>query len=212
SGYAKAASFLEKINYEITDSGCYLTARTESDTDSYLSAVKTDLINDGFRLSEIAGTDGLTFDLTAVRGNEYVYITSSDAVDKNDVIAFLDSALHDLTANKLRSKGNGAVVFICKNAEEDAVALSKAIKETYSGKRVLKLGIAIVETDSKKVYFRGNEPSVIQKLVTEYIMGSELPIKDEYKLKERLPFQTELEDKTKAFNLADYKKGIYNER
>ncbi|MCR5206965.1 MAG: hypothetical protein K6C14_00625, partial [Eubacterium sp.] len=47
SGYAKAASFLEKINYEITDSGCYLTARTESDTDSYLSAVKTDLINDG---------------------------------------------------------------------------------------------------------------------------------------------------------------------
>lgn len=212
SKYSKAVGFIDDLKAEIDDCGYYETARDERESDAYIESVSNDLAEHGFRIENSTEVNSFSFDFSAIKGKEYLYLTALDTPDKNDVIAYVDSARQDLMQNKMRYKGNCAVVFICNKADESAIALSKSITKTFSGKRVLNTGIAIVELSSGRVYFRGNQPSVIQKLIAEYVMDCSLPIKEEHKGNEKLAFQSELERKLKDFNINDFSKGNYYER
>ena len=212
SRYSKSEKYIEDAMLEINDAGYYYTARKESNPECFAEKVKSDLIASGYKLKENVTALELDFDFSAVKGSEYLYLVTLDNVDRNDVIAYIDSAIYDLTSVKMRSKGNGVIVFVCNNANAEAIALSKSVKRIISGKRVLKIGMAIAETESSKVYFRGNEAGVIQKLVAAFVMDCELPIDKKYIGEEKLPFQIELENNHKDFNLKDFKEGKYYER
>jgi len=212
SKYSKAADFIEDIMYEVNDCGYYLNARKECTTEEFINSVSKDLKENGFKTELNSEVNSLNFDVSAFKGIEFVYIVNTDNVDKNDVVVYSDSALYDVMQNKMKSKGSCVLVFVCNKADESAIALSKAISRTFSGKRVLKTGIAVAELSTNRVYFRGNEPSVIQKLVANYVMNCEIPIKERFKGNERLNFQYELENKLKSFNLNDFNSGKFFER
>ena len=46
-------------------------------------------------------------------------------------------------------------------------------------------------------------------MIANYAMNVEVPIKDEFKGKEQLPFQAELEEHMKEFNIKDFKAGAF---
>ncbi|MBR6392758.1 MAG: hypothetical protein IKS12_05670 [Eubacterium sp.] len=212
SRFAKAAEFIQDIGYEISDSGYYLTTREEKDAAEFTKAAVNDLKADGYRCESAISVNGLEFAAVAVKGNEFIYFVSVDTADKNDIIAYTDSALYDLMQNKLKSKGNCAVVFLCSNADDSAVRLSKSVSRTFSGKKVLKVGYAVAELPTGKIYFRGNEPSVIQKLVARYVLKCDLPIESRLASGDKLPYQSELKNKLKSFDINEFKNGKYDER
>ena len=210
--YAKAEAFLNDVNAEISDAGYYYTSRSETDVNAFTKEVISDIKSMGYKCTVDCDIKDLNFDIAAQKGSEFVYLTALTDVERNDVIAYLDSAFFDITSNRMRSKGNAVIVFVCNRADGGAQALSKTISKTFTGKRVLNIGIAIAELESSKVYFRGNEPSVIQKLVAELILKCALPIDGKYIGAEKLKSQLELKERLENFNLADFKKGKYYER
>jgi len=212
SKFSKAISFIEDSAYEINDAGYYFIYNSEASKEEFIASVKENLTVNGFKIENNPEVKELLFSFNAFKGCEYLYLVNLESVDKNDILAYSDSAVYDLTANKLRAKGNCAVVFVCDNADESAVSLSKSISRIISGKKVIRIGFAIAELSTGRIYFRGNEPSVLQKLICQYIIGCELPLDKKLIGNEKLEFQIELENKLKDFNIADYKSGKYFER
>ena len=208
SKYSKSDSFLENIEYELSDCGCYFTSRQETSQKDYLTAVLDDLKSNGFNIETNVEIDGFTFDVRAIKGKEIFYIVCDDEIDKYDVIAYQQSAIYDITAVNVKRKANAVILYICDNADDGAVSLSKAI--TPLGKKEqIKIANSIVELPSKRCYFLGNKPTKCQQMIANYVMNCALPIKDKFKLNEKLPFQYELEEHMKDFNIKDFNNGTF---
>jgi hypothetical protein len=208
SRYGKSDKFLESIEYELSDVGYYLTSRTEKDCDSYYQAVVSDIRNKNYSVNEKVEVNDFEFDAIGSKGNELFYIVNIDELEKNDVIAYIDSAIYDITAIKVKRRANAVVLFICDNADDGAVSLSKAIN-TLGKKETVKVAVAIAEMSTSRVYFLGNRVTKCQQMIANYVMNCEVPIKEEYKAKEQLPFQFELEEHMKEFNIKDFKNGTF---
>ena len=209
SRYSKLELFLNDVEAEIEDCGYYLSARSERDINSYFSAVENDLKSAGFSFEKDLELSELNFDARALKTKEFIYLVCIDDLDKNDVIAYLDSAVYDVTVGNLRRKGNCVVAFICSSVDEDALSLSKAVT-AMGRKNQLKFTVAIVEVPHGRVYFSGLNPTKCQQMTANYIMKSEVPISDELKGGEKLKFQYELEERMKSFNINDFKNGTFS--
>lgn len=209
SKYSKCDKYLEAIEYELSDAGYYFTSRTEKTPEQYLDVMREDLVNHGFDIKSNIEIDGFEFDLRAVKGKEYIYIVCVDDVDKNDVIAYQESAIYDVTATMLKRKGNAVVVFISNKVQESAVELSKVITPIDKKERML-FSNAIVELDTGRCYFLGNKPAKSQQMIANYVMNCEIPIKDKYIGKEKLPYQHRLKEHMNDFNLKDYNNGTFS--
>ena len=208
SRYSKLELFLNDIEHEINDFGYYYTAREEREINPYFEAVTEDLKNNGFSLEKNLELSELNFDARALKTKEFFYLVCVDSLDKNDIIAYLDSAVYDVTVGNLRRKGNCVVAFFCSSVEEEALSLSKAVT-AMGRKNQLKFTVAIVDVVQGKVYFAGLYPTKCQQMTANYILNCEVPIKDEYIGNEKLKFQYELEEKMKHFNINDFKNGTF---
>ena len=209
SRYSKLELFLNDVEGEINDCGYYLTSREEKDVSSYYNAVENDLKNAGFSIENNLELSELDFDCRALKAKEFIYINCIDELDKNDVIAYLDAAVYDITVGNLKRKGNCVVAFICSAVDEDALSLSKAVT-AMGRKNQLKFTVAIVDVLQGRVYFSGLNPTKCQQMTANYIMKCEVPIDDRFKGKEKLKFQYELEEKMKDFNINDFKNGTFS--
>lgn len=209
SKYGKSDSFLTSIENELSDMGYYLTSRTEKESVSYTNAMLEDFKSCGYILNSSIEINEFEFDFKAEKKKEFFYCISLDDVDRNDVLAYLDCVIYDITVKNLKRKGNAVLCFITDKAEDDAIALSKMI--TPLGKKEqIKIAIAICEVSSGRVYFLGNVKTKCQQLTANFVMNCDVPIKEQYIGKERLPFQDELEEKMKSFNIKDFKAGTFN--
>lgn len=209
SKYGKSDSFLTSIENELSDTGYYLTSRTEKETVSYTNAMLEDFKSCGYMLNSNVEINEFEFDFKAEKKKEFFYCISLDDVDRNDVLAYLDCVIYDITVKNLKRKGNAVLCFITDKAEDDAIALSKMI--TPLGKKEqIKIAVAICEVSSGRVYFLGNVKTKCQQLIANFVMNCDVPIKEQYIGKERLPFQDELEEKMKSFNIKDFKAGTFN--
>lgn len=208
SKYSKTDAFLTSIENEIEDTGYYFTSRTETEIKEYSNAVRDDLKKCGYSVNENFEVNELDFDFCAYKSREFFYGVCVNNIDRNDVLAYLDSAIYDITVQNLKRKGSGVICFFTDNAEDSAVAMSKMM--TYLGKKnQIKIALAICETDSKRVYFLGNVKTKCQQMIANFAMNCDVPLKEQFVGKEKLPFQQELEEKMKSFNLKDFKNGNF---
>lgn len=208
SGYGKCDAFLNQVENEINDSGYYLTSRQGNTLEGYANAVTEDLQNCGYSVNTDLEINEFDFNVKAVNGKNYFYSATVNNVDKNDVVAYIDAVINDLTVKNLKRKGNVVICFFTDKAEESAVALSKMI--TPIGKKeLIKIALAICEVNSGKVYFLGNNETKCQQMIANFVMNCDVPINSKYIGNEKLPFQYELEEKMKSFTVKDYKNGNF---
>lgn len=208
SKYGKSDKFLEAVEYELSDTGYYFTSRKERDISAYSDAVTADLLSSGFKINTNTTINDIDFDVAAYKGSSIFYIVNEPQLEKTDIIAHIDSAIYDITSINVKRKGNSVITFICDNAEEAAISISKVI--TPLGKKEqIKIAVAVVELSTGRVYFLGNKPSKCQALIANYAMNCDLPLKQQYIGTERLPFQDELEEHMKDFNIKDFKNGEF---
>lgn len=208
SKYGKSDSFLKSVENELSDTGYYLTSRTEKNIKAYADAMFNDLKNCGYSTNSNIEINEFDFDFKAEKRKEFFYCASIENVDRNDILAYIDTVIFDITVKSLKRKGDAVICFITDKANDDAIALSKMI--TPLGKKEqIKIAVAICELSSGRVYFLGNENTKCQQLIANFVMNCELPIKEQYIGKERLPFQNELEEKMKSFNINDFKNGNF---
>ncbi len=208
SKYGKSDSFLNYIEHEISDAGYYITSRTERTCDEYKNAVYDDLKLCGFAVETQVQAGDFDFDFTAMKKREFIYCAVIDGLDRNDVIAHTDAVLDDLTVRRLKRRGDAVVCFISDSPQESAIALSKTVT-TYGKKEQLKIATAIVCPRESRVYFLGNMATKCQQLIVNHVMNCELPLKDKYICKDRLPFQDELAKHMESFNITDFKNGNF---
>lgn len=208
SKYGKSDSFLNVIEYELSDCGFYYTARKENDENLYIAAMKNDFLGDGYKVNTNVETGDFEFHLTAFKGKEFFYIVNIENLTKNDIIAHIDAVVNDVTVQNLKRVGNVVVCFVTDKAQDDAISISKMI--TPLGKKEkIKVAISIVEPQSNKCYFLGNMQTKCQQMIANYVIHCSIPIEDKYKSKERLPFQDELEKHMEDFNIKDFKNGTF---
>lgn len=209
SKYGKCDNIMTAIENEINDNGYYLTSRKERENNSYIDAVYRDLKSCGYSMNtdiEIADFD---FSFKAMKKKEYFYCADVDGLDKNDVLAYLDTVITDITVNSLKRKGNGVLCLITDKAEDDAISLSKMI--TPLGKKEqLKIAIAICELSTGRVYFLGNTETKCQQMIANFVMNCDVPIKEQYICRDKLPFQLDLAEKVKELTLKDIKSDYFS--
>ena len=206
--YGKCDSFLNTIEHEIDDCGYYLLARSERENAEFLAAMQKDFSADGYAINTDVESDDFTFDFTAFKKNEYFYAVEVNDLSREDVIAYIDEVINDLTVHRLKRKGGCVICFVTDKAREGAAALSKMI--TPIGKKEqLKIAVAIAEPSENKCYFLGNMQTKCQQLIANYVMRCDIPIKDKYKGERRLAFQDELEERMKEFTPAKFKDGTF---
>ncbi|MDE5983883.1 MAG: hypothetical protein K2H13_01335 [Eubacterium sp.] len=208
SKYGKSDSFLKSVENELSDTGYYLTSRVEKDLKNYVDAIFNDLKSCGYAMNSNIEINEFDFDFKANKSKEFFYCTSIESVDRNDILAYIDAVVFDITVKSLKRKADAVICFVTDKADDDAIALSKMI--TRLGKKEkINIALAICELSSRRVYFLGNEKTKCQQLIANYVMNCDLPIKEQYIGKERLPFQNELEEKMKSFNIKDFKNGNF---
>ena len=100
------------------------------------------------------------------------------------------------------------MLFITDSADESALELSKEITPIDKKEKLIFANV-IVETDSGKCYFLGNKPAKYQQMIANYVMNCEIPIKDDFIVKDKLSYQARLEEKMKEFNLKDFNNGSF---
>ena len=209
SKYGKCDSIMSSIENEINDNGYYLTSRTEKDNKSYIQVLYDDLKNCGFSMNKDIEIGDFDFSIKAMKKKEYFYCADVEALDKNDVLAYLDAVITDITVNSLKRKGNGVLCLITDKAEDDAVSLSKMI--TPLGKKEqLKIAIAICEPSTGRVYFLGNVETKCQQMIANYVMNCDVPIKEQYISREKLQFQLDLEERVKKLTLKEIKSDYFS--
>lgn len=208
SRYGKTNAFLTRIEHEIKDCGYYKINGTVSNQEDYLNSLFDKLKNDGFAIESNVEYDGLEFSYVAMKRKEFFYVCDIDDLSKDDVLAYLDSTVNDLTVRRLKRVGNCLLVFITDKAQDEAVALSKMIC-TFGKKEQLKIAIAIAEPETLKCYFLGNMQTKTQAMTAEYLMNTHVPIPDELKHKEVLEFQKELEKHMEEFTIKSYLDGTF---
>lgn len=208
SKYGKSDAVLTGIENEINDAGFYYTSREEKDIESYIDVMCDDLKSCGYSMNRNIEINEFEFQVKAEKKKEIFYILNIDNLDRNDILAYLDSVIYDITAVNVRRRGNAVLCFVTDKAQEDAVALSKMI--TPLGKKgQLKIALAIAEVSTSKVYFLGNQETKCRRMIANFVMNCDVPIKDKYINKERLPYQHRLEEKMESFNLKDFNNGNF---
>lgn len=209
SKYGKCDSIMTAIENEINDNGYYLTSRKERKNNSYIDAVYQDLKNCGYSMNKDIEIADFEFSFKAMKKKEYFYCADVDGLDKNDVLAYLDTVITDVTVNSLKRKGNGVLCLITDKAEDDAISLSKMI--TPLGKKEqLKIAIAICELSTGRVYFLGNTETKCQQMIANFVMNCDVPIKEQYICRDKLPFQLDLAEKVKELTLKDIKSDYFS--
>lgn len=208
SKYGKVESFLKDIENELEDAGYYISAREKENLTERCDTICKDLENNGYKISKNIDVKDFSFNVRALKGKNYFYIVKIENLDKNDVLAYLDEMIYDLTSNCFKRKGNGVLCLITDNAQDDAVEISKMITP-LGRKGQLKIALAIDETDTGNVYFQGNEETKNKTLIANFVMNCDMPIKDKYIHKEKMPFQLELEKKAEKFTLKDFNNGNF---
>lgn len=208
SRYGKTNAFLTRIEHEIKDCGYYMINADASNQEACLNSLFDKLKNDGYAIESNVDYDGLEFTYVAVKRKEFFYVCDIDDLSKDDVLAYLDCTVNDLTVRRLKRAGNCVIVFITDKAQDGAVSLSKMIC-TFGKKDQLKIAIAIAEPESRKCYFLGNMQTKTQAMTAEYIMNTRVPIPDELKHKEVLEFQKELEKHMEEFTIKSYLDGTF---
>ncbi len=208
SKYGKSDKFLESVEDELSDIGYYYTARKEKNIDSYCNAVIENLRLNAFSVDEKVVIDDFEFTARATKGKSVIYILKESEIDKNDLIAYQESAIYDVTSVNVKRKADVVMLYICDNADDGAISLSKMITP-LGRKEQIKIANAVVELSTSRCYFLGNKATKCQQLIANYAMNVEVPIADEFKGKEQLPFQTELEEHMKEFNIKDFKNGTF---
>lgn len=208
SKYGKSDSFLNTIEHEISDCGFYYMKNAERTAERYIDNELELLRNNGFAVESNKEIDDFDFALVAVKRKEFFYFADIEDLSKEDVTAYLDTVITDITVHKLKRSGNAVLCFVTDKAQEGAVALSKMI--TPLGKKEqLKVSVAIAELSSSRCYFLGNMQTKCQQMIASYIMKSSVPIPDELKSDERLPFQDEVEEKMKKFTVKEFTNGTF---
>lgn len=208
SKYGKCASYLSSIEDEINDYGYYLTSREEKNTDEYIKAMTDDLSCCGYSINTKYESNELTFDVKASKKKEFFYIVNVDDADRNDVLAYLDVVIQDITIKNLKKRGDAVICFITNKADDSAISLSKMI--TPIGKKEqLKIAIAICEPSSGNVYFLGNDDSKNKRMIANFVMNCEVPIKDKFIHKDKLQFQYDIENKMEEFTIKAFEKGEF---
>lgn len=209
SKYGKCDNIMTAIENEINDNGYYLTSRKERENNSYIDAVYHDLKNCGYSMNKDVEIADFEFSFKAMKKKEYFYCADVDGLDKNDVLAYLDTVITDVTVNSLKRKGNGVLCLITDMAEDDAISLSKMI--TPLGKKEqLKIAIAICELSTGRVYFLGNTETKCQQMIANFVMNCDVPIKEQYICRDKLPFQLDLAEKVKELTLKDIKSDYFS--
>lgn len=208
SKYSKSDSFLNVIEFELSDYGFYYTAREENDEISYISAMKDDFINDGYKVDTKVESGDFEFDITAFKGKEFFYVVNISDLTRNDIIAHIDALISDLTIQNLKRVGNAVVCFVTDKANDDAVAISKMITP-LGQKEKIKVAICIAEPKTKRCYFLGNMQTKCQQMIANYVMHCPIPIDDKYKGDRHLPFQDDLEKHMQDFDVKAFKNGTF---
>lgn len=209
SKYGKCDSIMTSIENEINDNGCYLTSRIEKESADYSKALYDDLKNCSFSMNKDVEINDFDFSIKAMKKKEYFYCAVVEELDRNDVLAYLDTVITDITVNSLKRKGNGVLCFITDKAENDAIALSKMI--TPLGKKEqLKIAIAICELSTGRVYFLGNVETKCQQMIANFVMNCDVPIKEQYICRDKLPFQFDLENRIKNLTLKEIKSDYFS--
>ena len=209
SKYGKCDNIMTAIENEINDNGYYLTSRKERENNSYIDAVYHDLKNCGYSMNKDVEIADFEFSFKAMKKKEYFYCADVDGLDKNDVLAYLDTVITDVTVNSLKRKGNGVLCLITDKAVDDAISLSKMI--TPLGKKEqLKIAIAICELSTGRVYFLGNTETKCQQMIANFVMNCDVPIKEQYICRDKLPFQLDLAEKVKELTLKDIKSDYFS--
>lgn len=206
--YGKSDAFLTRVEHEIDDAGYYLTAREVKTTEQYVDAMFNDLKSCGFAMDKNIEIDDFEFDIRAYKKKEFFYAVQVEALNRDDVLAYSDVAVNDLTVQKLKRKGDCVICFVTDKADDSAIAISKVITP-FGRKEQLKVSYAIAEVQTGRVYFLGNMATKLQQMTANYVMNCDVPIKDEYIGKERLPFQDELEERMKSFTIAEFRNGTF---
>lgn len=206
--YGKSDAFLTRVEHEIDDAGYYLTAREEKTTEQYVDALFNDLKSCGFAMDKNIEIDDFEFDIRAYKKKEFFYAVQVEALNRDDVLAYSDVAVNDLTVQKLKRKGDCVICFVTDKADDSAIAISKVITP-FGRKEQLKVSYAIAEVQTGRVYFLGNMATKLQQMTANYVMNCDVPIKDEYIGTERLPFQDELEERMKSFTIAEFRNGTF---
>jgi len=131
--YSKCDKFLESVENELSDTGYYYTSRTEKTAEEYSKAVENDLKEHGFSLSFNETIDAFEFDCVARKKKEYFYIINIDELEKSDIVAYLDSAIYDVTAVNISRKGDGVLMFVCDKADEGAICFKNDYASRQKG-------------------------------------------------------------------------------
>ena len=164
--------------------------------------------SNSFAVDENVSVNDFEFDAIGRKSREVFYIVNIGSLDANDILAYIDCAIYDLTALNVKRRANAVLCFITDKADGSAISLSKMI--TPLGKKeTIKIANAIVECETGRVYFLGNRVTKAQQMIANYVMNCDLPIKDKYRANEKLPFQAELEEHMKSFNIKDFKNGTF---
>lgn len=208
SKYSKSDSFLKYIEYEIADAGHYYYSRNVVNEEEFEREVILDLEENSFIIQKKLAVDDFEFDFRASKKTSFIYGVKIPKVNREDIIAYTDLIITDLTLLRLKRKGDIVLMIITDEADESGIALSKMV--TPIGKKEqIKITTAIVEPKGKKVYFLGNMESKCKTLIANYVMNCEIPIKEQYISKNKLPFQVHLEEKMKEFTLKAYLSGDF---
>lgn len=208
SKYGKVESFLKDIENELEDAGYYINSRDKDSIEQRCVTISNDLEKNGYKMNKLVEVKDFSFDTRAIKGNNYFYIVNIEKVDKNDILAYLDEMIYDLTSNLFRRKGNGVLCFITDTACDDAIEISKMITP-LGRKGQMKIALAIDETDTGNVYFQGREENKNKTQIANFVMNCEMPVKDKFIHKEKSPYQKELEKKAEKFTLKDFNNGNF---
>lgn len=208
SKYGKSDAFLTSVENELSDAGYYLTSRSEKEAKEYMDIMAADLSSCGYSLNKKIEINEFDFHFKAVKGGAFFYCADIEALDRNDILAYIDAVVFDITAKSLKRRADAVICFVTGKAQEDAVALSKFIT-SFGKKEQIKIAIAICEPACGRVYFLGNVKTKCQQMIVNFVMNCELPVKEQYIAKEKLPFQFELEKKMRSFNIKDFKNGDF---
>lgn len=208
SKYGKVNAFLERIEYELKDCGYYFTKNTPKDRTKFVEELFDAFKNNGFAVNTNVEFEGLDFNCMAMKRKEFFYVADIDSLSKDDVLAYLDIVVNDLTVRNLKRSGNCIICFVTDNAEDGAIALSKMIC-TFGRKDQLKIALAIVEPENSKCFFLGNMETKCRRLIADYVMRSPVPIPDSLKYTKRLSFQDDLEKHMEDFTIRAYNDGSF---
>ena len=206
--YGKTDAFLDRMEHEISDCGYYFTKSNKKTVLDFISEAEGSFKYDGFAVQSNIEIDDFDFAFIAYKSKEFYYFADVEDLNRDDVTAYTDIVINDIAVHNLKRSGNGVICFVTDKAQESAVALSKMI--TPLGKKEqIKIAIAIVEPETSKCYFLGNMQTKCQQMIANYILKAPVPIPEELKGKEKLPFQSELEEKMKHFSAKEFLNGTF---